>query len=207
MKAERVELRIVAGTHRGRKIPCTVHDEFRPTPQMVRESLFSILGNAVPGRIFFDLFAGSGVHGMEAISRGATEALMVEHDSKLVNNIDKMLKEFDMVKKAYVVKADVYRWAERWIPPQEPVNVFVSPPFPDLENRLDEFIKLVNNLYAKMPEHSVLSLQTEDMWDTDRLPPANWDIRKYGRNMLCIMVKGIDDVEPAADDAADDAAE
>ena len=52
----------------------------RPTPQMVREALFSILGNAVPGRPFFDLFAGTGVHGLEAISRGATEAVLVERE-------------------------------------------------------------------------------------------------------------------------------
>lgn len=189
MKPERVEIRIVAGSLRGRKIPCTVHEQFRPTPVMVREALFSILGNAIPERVFFDLFAGSGVHGMEAISRGASEALMVEADGKLVNNIDNRLREFGIIKKGYVVKADVYRWADRWIPPAEAVNVFVSPPFPDLTERFDQFLKLVNVLIEKMPPESVISLQTEDDWDPAKLPGADWDIRKYGRNMLCIWVK------------------
>lgn len=189
MKPERVEIRIVAGSLRGRKIPCTVHEDFRPTPVMVREALFSILGNAVPDRVFFDLFAGSGVHGMEAVSRGASEALMVEADGKLVNNIDNRLREFGILKKGYVVKADVYRWADRWIPPTEAVNVFVSPPFPDLTERFDQFLKLVNVLIEKMPPESVISLQTEDDWDTAKLPGTDWDIRKYGRNMLCIWVK------------------
>ncbi|WP_020476287.1 RsmD family RNA methyltransferase [Zavarzinella formosa] len=189
MKPERVEIRIVAGSLRGRKIPCTVHDQFRPTPVMVREALFSILGNAIPERPFFDLFAGSGVHGMEAVSRGASEALMVESDGKLVNNIDTRLKEFGILKQGYVVKADVYRWADRWIPPTEPVNVFVSPPFPDLTERFDQFLKLVNVLIEKMPNESVISLQTEDDWDPAKLPGTDWDIRKYGRNMLCIWVK------------------
>ena len=189
MKPERVEIRIVAGSLRGRKIPCTVHEQFRPTPVMVREALFSILGNAIPDRVFFDLFAGSGVHGMEAISRGASEALMVEADGKLVNNIDNRLREFGIIKKGYVVKADVYRWADRWIPPAEAVNVFVSPPFPDLTERFDQFLKLVNVLIEKMPAESVISLQTEDDWDPAKLPCTDWDIRKYGRNMLCIWVK------------------
>ena len=189
MKPERVEIRIVAGSLRGRKIPCTVHEQFRPTPVMVREALFSILGNAIPDRVFFDLFAGSGVHGMEAISRGASEALMVEADGKLVNNIDNRLREFGIIKKGYVVKADVYRWADRWIPPAEAVNVFVSPPFPDLTERFDQFLKLVNVLIEKMPAESVISLQTEDDWDPAKLPGTDWDIRKYGRNMLCIWVK------------------
>ena len=189
MKPERVEIRIVAGSLRGRKIPCTVHEQFRPTPVMVREALFSILGNAIPDRVFFDLFAGSGVHGMEAISRGASEALMVEADGKLVNNIDNRLREFGIIKKGYVVKADVYRWADRWIPPAEAVNVFVSPPFPDLTERFDQFLKLVNVLIEKMPAESVISLQTEDDWDPAKVPGTDWDIRKYGRNMLCIWVK------------------
>jgi 16S rRNA (guanine966-N2)-methyltransferase len=56
----RVQLRIVAGLLRGRKVSSTVHPGMRPTPDRVREALFSILGNAVPGRPFFDLFAGTG---------------------------------------------------------------------------------------------------------------------------------------------------
>src|SRR5207248_7759080 len=62
----RVQLRIVAGSLRGRKILCQVHPALRPTPQMVREALFSILGNAVPDRPFVDVFAGTGANGMEA---------------------------------------------------------------------------------------------------------------------------------------------
>ena len=79
IQPSKVELRIVAGSLRGRKVKAVVHDDLRPTPQIVREALFSILGNAVPGRPFFDIFAGTGVHGLEAISRGATEAVFVEH--------------------------------------------------------------------------------------------------------------------------------
>src|SRR3954470_8978146 len=71
---EKSEIRIVAGTLRGRKLTCFVHEGMRPTPQLVREALFSILGNAVPGRVFYDIFAGTGVNGLEAVSRGASSA-------------------------------------------------------------------------------------------------------------------------------------
>ncbi len=54
---EKTELRIVAGTLKGRRLQCFVHPDMRPTPQMVREALFSILGNAIPGRMFYDIFA------------------------------------------------------------------------------------------------------------------------------------------------------
>src|SRR5271163_2817678 len=122
----RVQLRIVAGSLRGRKINCQVNPDLRPTPQMVREALFSILGNAVPNRPFFDVFAGTGANGLEAISRGASEAVFLERDTRLAADIDKHLKKFEIVPLGKVFKADVYRWAERWIPPSTPVNIFLS---------------------------------------------------------------------------------
>jgi 16S rRNA (guanine966-N2)-methyltransferase len=97
-----------------------------------------------------------------------------------------------------VLRADGYRWAERWVPPPVgPVNLFLSPPFPDLQpDRIGEFLKLVNELLAKAPDESVLVIQAEDGFPTDRLPdPPAWDYRKYGRNILLIRVKG-EHVEP-----------
>jgi 16S rRNA G966 N2-methylase RsmD len=70
MAAEKTEIRIVAGSLRGRKLTVHVHPGMRPTPQMVREALFSILGNAVPGRPFYDVFAGTGVVGWRRSAGG-----------------------------------------------------------------------------------------------------------------------------------------
>ncbi|HVK09460.1 MAG TPA: RsmD family RNA methyltransferase [Gemmataceae bacterium] len=189
IKPERVELRIVAGSLRGRKIPAVVHEDLRPTPQMVREALFSILGNAVPGRPFFDLFAGTGVHGMEAISRGSGDTVLVERDGKLAAAIDKRLREFGVADKGMVFKADVYRWAERWVPPAVPVNLFLSPPFADLTERYSEFLKLVTLLAEKAPVESCVCVQAEDGFPTAQLPGTEWDVRTYGRNVLAIWVK------------------
>ena len=192
-KPEKTEVRIVAGTLKGRKIVCVVHPGMRPTPQFVREALFSILGNAVPGRAFYDVFAGTGVCGLEAISRGASRANLIEKDPKQVTQIAKVARDFGVHAQAVVLRADAYRWAERWIVPleDEPVNLFLSPPFPDLTgDKLDEFLKLVSDLYAKAPHHSVIALQTEDGFPAERLgDPDQWDVRKYGRNMLCFRVK------------------
>jgi 16S rRNA (guanine966-N2)-methyltransferase len=189
MQPSRVQLRIVAGNLRGRKITAVVHDDLRPTPQMVREALFSILGNAVPGRPFFDVFAGTGVHGLEAISRGATEAVFVERDAKLATAIDARLKEFDIQRQGLVLRADVYRWAERWFPPPGPVNLFLSPPFADLTERYDTFLKLVETLAAKAAAESCVCIQAEDGFPTEQLPGTAWDVRTYGRNVLAIWVK------------------
>jgi 16S rRNA (guanine966-N2)-methyltransferase len=189
IQPSKVEIRIVAGSLRGRKVKTVVHDELRPTPQRVREALFSILGNAVPGRPFFDLFAGTGVHGLEAISRGATEAVFVERDAKLANAIDAKMREWGIANQGNVMRADVYRWAERWIPPAGPVNLFLSPPFADLTERYDAFLALVTQLADKAPLESCVCIQAEDGFPTEQLPGANWDVRAYGRNVLASWVR------------------
>lgn len=170
---------------RGRKLPVAVHPGLRPTPQRVRESLFSILGNAVPDQLFVDVFAGSGVVGLEALSRGAASALFVERDRRLADAIERNAKEFGVGPQARVLRHDVYRWAERWAAPAEPVNVFLSPPFVDLAERPADFAALVANLQARLAPGSVLILQLEDTFDATTLPAANaWESRKYGRNLL-----------------------
>src|SRR5262245_52918451 len=187
---ERTQIRIVAGSHRGRKLTVDVHAGLRPTPQMVREALFSILGDAVPGRAFFDVFAGTGVVGLEALSRGAARVEFVERDFRQAQEIDRHLAAFGLAGRAAVTRADVYRWASHWQPPAEPVTVFVSPPFADFERRPDEFLALVAELQDRTAPGSVLVLQSEKNALAGPLPrAAEWEERRYGRNVLLIWVK------------------
>jgi len=197
---EKTEVRIVAGTLKGRKLSCYVHEGMRPTPQLVREALFSILGNAVPGRVFYDIFAGTGVNGLEAVSRGATAARLIERDPKLAETIQKAVDRMGVSRQVQVIRADAYRWAERWIPTAaEPVNLFLSPPFPDLTGAKGiEFLECVNRLWDKAPLESVLTIQAEDGFPVEQLPALEeWDIRKYGRNLLLFRVKLEKVAEPA----------
>jgi 16S rRNA (guanine966-N2)-methyltransferase len=186
---EKTTVRIVAGTLRGRRLTVTVTPDLRPTPQMVREAFFSILGDAVPERPFFDIFAGTGVIGLEAIGRGAKGATFLERDFQLAGQIDRYLKEFEVVDRGLVLRADVYRWVERWQPPAEPVNVFVSPPFADLKKRLDGFMEFVAALQNRLPLGSVLTVQAETGFAEDRMPGVGWDRRQYGRNLLFLWLK------------------
>jgi len=186
----RAQLRIVSGLLRGRKVICNVQPNLRPTPDMVRSALFSILGNAVPDRPFFDVFAGTGVVGLEALSRGASRATFVERDFRVALEIEQHLKAFGVADRGVLARADVYRWGERWEAPAEPVNVFFSPPFADFERRPAEFIALVRQVYAKAAAGSVVAVQSERgaIEDVD-VVFAGWDIRRYGRNELLIGVK------------------
>jgi 16S rRNA (guanine966-N2)-methyltransferase len=187
----KTQVRIVAGTLRGRKLSVVVYEGMRPTPQLVREAFFSILGNALPDRVFFDVFAGTGVFGLEAVSRGASSARLIEKDPRQVNDIQKYAQQFGVADRIQVLRADAYRWAERWIPGKEPVNLFLSPPFVDLTAKSDEFLALVGTLLAKAPNDSVLTIQAEQGFPMEKLPDLpEWDVRAYGRNLLLFRVKG-----------------
>jgi 16S rRNA (guanine966-N2)-methyltransferase len=186
----RTQIRIVAGSLRGRKLACNVDVNLRPTPQRVREALFSILGNAVPDRPFFDVFAGTGVVGLEALSRGASSLTFVERDFRLIADLDRHIRAFEVGDRARIARIDVYRWVERWRPPDEPVTVFLSPPFADFERRRDDLLSVVAQMQEKVQPGSVIVLQSESKATLDELPArANWDERRYGRNVLLIWVK------------------
>ncbi|HVS02653.1 MAG TPA: 16S rRNA (guanine(966)-N(2))-methyltransferase RsmD [Thermoanaerobaculia bacterium] len=84
------ELRITGGRLRGRRL--RVPQGVRPTEGRVREALFSIWQQRVPGARLVELFAGAGSVGLEAISRGAREVVFVEGDARVARALEQNLK-------------------------------------------------------------------------------------------------------------------
>ena len=80
MAANKGKVRIIGGEWRSRIVTFPNHMDLRPTPDRVRETVFNWLGQDLSGRTCLDLFAGSGVMGFEAASRGAEQVVMVEVD-------------------------------------------------------------------------------------------------------------------------------
>ena len=78
--ATTTRMRVIAGSHRGRRLSGPRGISLRPTSDKVREALFSILGARIPGCRFLDLYAGTGAVGIEALSRGARAVTFVESD-------------------------------------------------------------------------------------------------------------------------------
>lgn len=82
-------VRIVGGRWRSRLIQVSSVAGLRPTPDRVRETLFNWLGQDLSGRVCLDLFAGSGVLGLEAASRGAEFVTLVERDPRAFAALEK----------------------------------------------------------------------------------------------------------------------
>lgn len=103
-------MRISGGEWRGRAIDVPRGDAVRPTQDMVREALFSILQSVVPGAKFLDLFAGSGAVGFEALSRGAAMVTAVEADPRHLAVIRRNVERLGCAGRFEAVAADAYAW-------------------------------------------------------------------------------------------------
>jgi 16S rRNA (guanine966-N2)-methyltransferase len=124
-----VSLRIIAGRHRGRRVEAPQGLATRPTSERAREALFGILEHGEPplrGSRFLDLFAGSGAAALEALSRGAAEALCVDQASAAVAAIRANVEALGEVDRAAVLRADACRLG----PAPHPFDiVFLDPPY------------------------------------------------------------------------------
>ncbi len=194
-------IRIIGGDLRGRKIEVKLDPHLRPMSDRAREALFNIIALDVADRPFFDIFAGSGAVGLEALSRGASQATFVEKDGLAVQAILKHAKTFCVDDRTRVLQVDAYRWIEKGAIPAEPVNYFLGPPYTDLTSHADAIVWAVTTLKRRVAPGSILVLQTDEDYDPKQLPDADqWDIRRYGRNQLALWTQSV-----ATPDSGDDA--
>lgn len=119
-------VRIIGGRWRGRRLPVPATTGLRPTPDRVRETLFNWLMPVLPGAACLDLFAGTGVLGIEALSRGAASACFVERDPGAAAVLRASLQQLQ-AEAAEVVAADALAWLAG-VPRGFDV-VFLDPPY------------------------------------------------------------------------------
>lgn len=98
-------MRVITGTARGRRLRTLDGSDVRPTTDMVKEAIFSIIQFDVPGSVFLDLFSGSGQMGIEALSRGAKFGYFVDSSKNSVEITTENLKStnLDSVSKVYTM--------------------------------------------------------------------------------------------------------
>ncbi|MCR4757052.1 MAG: 16S rRNA (guanine(966)-N(2))-methyltransferase RsmD [Butyrivibrio sp.] len=121
-------MRVIAGTARRLRLVTPEGNDTRPTQDRIKETLFNMIQNQVPGAVFIDLFAGSGGIGIEALSRGAVRAVFVENNVNAYKCILENLKTTHFEEQATVLKQDVVLGL-RSIKEKEADIVFVDPPY------------------------------------------------------------------------------
>ncbi len=122
-------MRIIGGKWRGRKVSFASHDEIRPTPNRIRETLFNWLQGYIHGARCLELYAGSGALSFEALSRGAGSVTLVEQSSKVHKHL---VSEFnnitDTAGSFHCFNTSAVSWVQH--PSGGPFDiVFLDPPF------------------------------------------------------------------------------
>ncbi|MBI3807437.1 MAG: 16S rRNA (guanine(966)-N(2))-methyltransferase RsmD [Nitrospirae bacterium] len=127
-------MRVISGSHRGRRLSGPQGTALRPTSDKVREALFSILGSQVSGSRFLDLYAGTGAVGIEALSRGAATVTFVESDPKALQLLQKNLRTCQLLDRAQVCVGQAAAFLDRkdwWGGPYD--VLFADPPYAALD--------------------------------------------------------------------------
>jgi 16S rRNA (guanine966-N2)-methyltransferase len=118
-------MRIIAGEFRGRRLKPPPGDQTRPTPDRLRESLFSILQPEIEGVTFLDAYAGTGSVGIEALSRGAASAVFIESNRAVAHILKHNLHALGIEDRAIVSTGKAAVVLRR----QSAEVVFLDPPY------------------------------------------------------------------------------
>ena len=123
-------MRVIAGSARSLPLKTVPGMNVRPTTDRIKETLFNILSPYIPGARFLDLFSGSGAIGIEALSRGAREAVFIEKDRRALECIRDNLSFTKLKDKARVIPSDVLRALGSLREEKQPFElIFMDPPY------------------------------------------------------------------------------
>ena len=196
-------MRIIAGERRGHKFDGPKGGPTRPTSDLVRESIFNILGEAVTDLLVVDLFAGTGALGLEALSRGAGRAIFVEKNRENVGLILRNLATLRFEDRGRVITTDAFRWAQSFTPiDDDPMIVLIDPPYSEYENRPGKIRSMVTVLLEHLPKGSLIVIESGMTLDDEILPDFDaWDVRRYGGTQVAIRAVKEDESSLLRDDA------
>jgi 16S rRNA (guanine966-N2)-methyltransferase len=188
---EPTELRIIGGELRGRKLAYSGESRTRPMKDRLREALFNLIGPSLKGQHAIDVFAGTGALGLEAVSRGAARATMIEQHFPTAAVVRQNVERLGIADRCEVVSADALIWVERLTLGDSPSwLVFCCPPYAFYVDRQQQMLRLVNTLIERAPAGSTLVVEADERFDMGLLPDANnWDTRRYPPSTLALYRK------------------
>jgi 16S rRNA (guanine966-N2)-methyltransferase len=188
-------LRIIGGSLRGRRLLYHGDPRTRPMKDRVREAVFNLLGRAVQGTHAVDLFAGTGALGLEAISRGAASATLIEQHFPTARVIEQNVASLQLADRARVVAGNVFCWVQqqRWDElPSRPWTVFCSPPYEFYVGRIEELQGLLRTLYGHAPAGSWFVVESDRRFDFACLADfGEWDVRTYPPAVVGIVCREV----------------
>lgn len=169
-------MRVIAGEFRSRKLKSVPGMATRPTPDRLRETLFDVIAPVVPGSTFLDAYAGSGAVGIEALSRGAERAILIERSRDAAGIIRDNLAALGLDARAEVICGKVLVALARL----KADIVFMDPPY-EMQR---EYTQALGILAAAPPQLTVVQHSTRLSLGEEYGPLQRYRTIKQGDNAL-----------------------
>ncbi len=183
-------MRVIAGSARRLLLKTVPGESTRPTTDRIKETLFNMLQYEIGGSTFLDLFSGSGAIGIEALSRGAAEAVFVENDPRAVACIRENLRTTHLEERAMVLQTDVCQGLRRLEGKRAAFDfIFMDPPY-DHQHEQEVLAYLTTSGLANSATTVIIeaSLETPTEW----MVPMGWSVKRvktYKTNQHIFAVK------------------
>ena len=150
----------------------------------LRESVFDVLATAVVGKHAIDLFAGTGALGLEALSRGAARATLIERHFPTARLIEQTIASLGVAERASVYAGDAFLWPRQrldWTKlTEQPWLVLCSPPWAFFADRSADMVALITLLRERAPAESVFVVEADETFDFGLLAHIDpWELRDY----------------------------
>ncbi|MDR0821744.1 MAG: 16S rRNA (guanine(966)-N(2))-methyltransferase RsmD [Oscillospiraceae bacterium] len=180
-------MRIITGRLRGRKLRQPTGNDIRPTTDIVKEAVFSIIQFDIEGKVFLDLFSGTGQMGLEAFSRGAAKVYFADSSAESVKLIKKNVESCDIEDSSCLVIKNTHASALLKSLTEKVGVAFLDPPFErgHLEKHLPLLVPCMSDDGIIICEHEV-GLELPREVDTFAVHKTY----KYGKTALTVYTSG-----------------
>ena len=176
-------LRVISGTARGRKLKSISGDATRPITDQVKEALFNILAGETVESTWWDLFAGTGAVGIEALSRGASLVRFSDLNKAPIETIKWNLDLCRFSSQAEIIRGDAFSMLSKY-PNQAFDFIFIAPPqFKELWSRSLTILDR-NPGWLKDSGLAIVQIAPKEYKDLDYDNFLKTDERKYGNTLL-----------------------
>ncbi len=178
-------MRVIRGKAKGRKLKRVPGDSTRPIMDRVKENLFNILGDFVPGSRWVDLFAGTGQVGIEALSRWAAEVVFVDNVYAAIKTIKDNLRHTQLTEDAKVLKMDAFRFLES--PTGAPFDlIYIAPPqYKEMWQKVLLILDQQPSMYLNPDGLVVVQIDPKEYLELELANLIESDQRRYGSTLLC----------------------
>ncbi len=185
-------MRIITGSAKGTKLLTLEGTDTRPTPERVKEAIFSMIQFDIEGRRILDLFSGSGQMGLEALSRGAAKAVLVDSNPQAIKIIKENAQKTKLLSSCQILCSDYSAYLKSVTGKETFDLIYLDPPYA---------LKLVPRLMEKIERANILSPYGRIICETEEpqapKAPDTFVLEKhlhYGRVTVTIFAKRKEDL-------------